>query len=188
MVPLARREVIGAWLATSGCGEGVRVLVGGGYPAGFVDVEVVAEVGEAPVVTEVWSLRAEEDSGDGERWLERGRRCGVKVSVTGILVGFVLSVSEGWMREPSSQLPIRIYEGMYLSEHFKKEPPIHCRGHKWPTEATLAPVCMLSADDPGGENSGRRQRQNLPEKKRWQVIRRGKELVSGNGENIFFIE
>ncbi|KAG8052053.1 hypothetical protein GUJ93_ZPchr0001g30890 [Zizania palustris] len=49
----------------SGGGEGVRVLVGDGVPAGFVGDGVVAEVEVAPVVTEVRSSRTEGDSGDG---------------------------------------------------------------------------------------------------------------------------
>ncbi|KAG8083909.1 hypothetical protein GUJ93_ZPchr0010g8580 [Zizania palustris] len=95
--------VVGAWPAMSGGGEGVWVLVGDGIPAGFVGDGVVAEVEVAPTVKVVRSSRTEGDSGNGERWLERGRRCGVKRSGAGVL--FVLAASK---REGSSKRQQRL--------------------------------------------------------------------------------
>ncbi|KAG8051614.1 hypothetical protein GUJ93_ZPchr0001g32986 [Zizania palustris] len=73
----------------SGGGKDVRVLVGDGVLVGFVGDGLVAEVGVALAVTTVRSSRTKGDSGDGERRLERGRWCGVKQSVAGVLVGFI---------------------------------------------------------------------------------------------------
>ncbi|KAG8052533.1 hypothetical protein GUJ93_ZPchr0001g30318 [Zizania palustris] len=53
-------------------GGGRESLVSDGVPTGFVDDEGVAEVGEAPTVTTVRSSTTEGESGDDERWLERG--------------------------------------------------------------------------------------------------------------------
>ncbi|KAG8066198.1 hypothetical protein GUJ93_ZPchr0004g39701 [Zizania palustris] len=80
----------------SGADEGVLVLIGDAVPAVFSGDEGVDEVGVASVITQVRSPRVEEDSGDDERRLERGRRCGVKKGVAGVSFGFVPSVSEGF--------------------------------------------------------------------------------------------